>query len=290
MKKLSLGTAQFGMNYGISNQKGKVKAQEVKKILKLAKNSNIDTIDTAIIYGDSEKVIGNLGFKNFQIITKLPSLHENCEDIYSWVEKNVKLSLKRLKTSSLHGLLVHRTEDLLGNNGMKLINALKIIKKNGLVKKIGISIYDPSECEKVMKLTRMDIVQAPLNIIDRRLDFSGWLSRLHAEEVEIHTRSVFLQGLLLMPRNRIPNIFNKWSKIWDQWALKLKNNNLSALEACLSYPLSLPEIDKIIVGVENVNQLRDIIDKSNSKKIKNDFSFMVSNDQMLINPSNWQTI
>ena len=287
MKKLCIGTAQFGLNYGISNQKGKVKVHEVKKILQLAKNSNIDTIDTAIVYGDSEKVIGDIGFKNFQIITKLPALHEDCEDIYSWVEKNVKLSLKRLKTSSLHGLLVHRTEDLLGNNGMKLINALKIIKKNGLVKKIGISIYDPSECEKVMKLTRMDIVQAPLNIIDRRLDYSGWLSRLHAEEVEIHTRSVFLQGLLLMPRNRIPNIFNEWSEVWDQWALKLKNNNLSALEACLSYPLSLPEIDKIIVGVENVNQLRDIIDKSKSKKIKNDFSFMISNNQMLINPSNW---
>jgi aryl-alcohol dehydrogenase-like predicted oxidoreductase len=287
MRKLSLGTAQFGLNYGISNQTGKVKVQEVKKILQLAKNSNIDTIDTAIIYGDSEKIIGDIGFKNFQIITKLPALHEDCEDIYSWVEKNVKLSLKRLKTPSLYGLLVHKTEDLFGNYGMKLINALKIIKKNGLVKKIGISIYDPSECEKVMKLTRMDIVQAPLNIIDRRLDNSGWLSRLHAEEVEIHTRSVFLQGLLLMPRNRIPNIFNKWSEVWDQWALKLKNNNLSPLEACLSYPLSLPEIDKIIVGVENVNQLRDIIDKSKSKKTKNDFSFMISKDQMLINPSNW---
>jgi aryl-alcohol dehydrogenase-like predicted oxidoreductase len=287
MGKLALGTVQFGLNYGISNQTGKVKVQEVKKILQLAKNSNIDTIDTAIVYGDSEKVIGDLGFKNFQIITKLPALHEDCEDIYSWVEKNVKLSLKRLKTPTLYGLLVHRTEDLLGNYGMKLIDALKIIKKNGLVKKIGISIYDPSECEKVMKLTRMDIVQAPLNIIDRRFESNGWLSRLHAEEVEIHTRSVFLQGLLLMPRNRIPNIFNEWSEVWDQWALKLKNNNLSALEACLSYPLSLPEIDKIIVGVENVNQLRDIIDKSKSKKIKNDFSFMISNNQMLINPSNW---
>ncbi len=290
MGKLSLGTAQFGLTYGISNKKGKVKFQEVKKILKLAKISNIDTIDTAIAYGDSEKIIGNAGSKNFKIITKLPALNEKCEDIYSWVQRKVKSSLKQLKISSLYGLLIHKTEDLSGNYGIKLIDALNEVKLNGLVKKIGISIYDPKECEKVMKLKRIDIVQAPLNIIDRRLEKSGWLSRLHAEEIEIHTRSVFLQGLLLMPRNKIPKIFDKWSKVWDQWSLKLEDNNLSALEACLSYPLSLPEIDKLIVGVESVDQLNDIIDKSQYKKKKIDCSFMTSNDQMLINPTNWQAI
>jgi len=290
MSKLSLGTAQFGLSYGVSNKKGKVKSQEVKKILQLAKISNIDTIDTAITYGDSEKTIGDIGFKNLRIITKLPALSKNCDDVYSWVKKKVKSSLKKLKTTSLYGVLVHKTADLSGDQGMKLINALNELKLNGLVKKIGISIYDPDECENLMKLTRFDIVQAPLNIVDRRLENSGWLSRLHLEEVEIHTRSVFLQGLLLMPRNQIPNTFNKWSKVWDEWALKLKNNDLSAVEACLSYPLSLPEINKIIVGVENVNQLREIIDKSETKKITNDFSFMISNDQMLINPTNWQSI
>ncbi len=99
---------------------------------------------------------------------------------------------------------------------------LKTIKLNGLVKKIGISIYDPSECEQVMNLARIDIVQAPLNIVDRRLVVSGWLSRLHSEEIEIHTRSVFLQGLLLMPRNKIPKIFDRWFRAWDQWSLELE--------------------------------------------------------------------
>jgi len=290
MRKLSLGTAQFGLNYGISNQTGKVKVQEVKKILQLAKNSNIDTIDTAIVYGDSEKVIGDIGFKNFQIITKLPALHEDCEDIYSWVEKNVKLSLKRLKTPSLYGLLVHRTEDLLGNYGMKLINALKIIKKNGLVKKIGISIYDPSECEKVMKLTRMDIVQAPLNIIDRRLELSGWLSKLSKNKIEIHTRSTFLQGLLLTPLKNIPPKFNIWNDIWKKWSQEIEKNKLDKITECLSYPLSHPEISRVIVGIDSLSQFKEIIKASKTNfKIK-DWSLLSSTDQRLINPFNWKNL
>ncbi len=287
MSKLSLGTVQFGLSYGIANQTGKIKSVEAKKILQLAKNSNIDLIDTAIAYGDSEKVIGDIGIKDFKFVSKLPALPKDCVDINSWVEKNVKLSLKRLGIPSLYGLLVHRSESLLGNSGNKLINALKTIKLNGLVKKIGISIYDPSECEQVMNLARIDIVQAPLNIVDRRLAVSGWLSRLHSEEIEIHTRSVFLQGLLLMPRNKIPKIFDRWFKAWDQWSLELEKNNLSAVEACLLYPLSLPEIDRVIIGVDNVNQLNDIINKSKSQQSQMDWSFMISNDQALINPTNW---
>jgi aryl-alcohol dehydrogenase-like predicted oxidoreductase len=192
-----------------------------------------------------------------------------------------------LGVSSLYGILVHRSENLLGNIGKKLIEALKVAKLNGLVKKIGISIYDPSECEKIMNLTRIDIVQAPLNIVDRRFEVSGWLSKLHSEEIEIHTRSVFLQGLLLLPFNRIPKNFNKWSKVWAKWSFELKKNNLSAAEVCLSYPLSLPEINRIIVGVDNADQLYDLVIKSKTQNSQIDFSFMISNDKMLINPSNW---
>lgn len=289
MNKLALGTAQFGSQYGIAN-KSKIKYTEVKEILRFAKKSNIDLIDTAIAYGNSEKFIGDVGIKDFKFVSKLPELPKNCENINFWVEQSVESSLKHLGISSLYGLLVHRSENLLGDSGKKLINALKMIKLNGLVKKIGMSIYDPSECEEVMKLTRIDIVQAPLNIVDRRLVISGWLSKLYSEEIEIHTRSVFLQGLLLMPHNKIPKNFNKWSKVLDKWSSELKNNNLSATEECLLYPMSFPEIDRVIVGVDNVNQLDEIIKKSKSYQSKFDWSFMISNDQMLINPSNWHKL
>ena len=93
-----------------------------------------------------------------------------------------------------------------------------------------------------------------------------------------------------MPRNKIPKIFNKWSEVWDKWSLELKKHNLSASEVCLSYPLSLPEIDRIIIGVDNVSQLNDIIKKSKSQQSQVDWSFMISNDQMLINPTNWNKL
>ncbi len=290
MSKLALGTAQFGLEYGIANQTGKTQTTEIKKILELAKEEGFDLIDTAIAYGDSEKRIGDTGIKDFKFVSKLPEIPKDCENINAWVEDKVQSSLTHLGTKSLYGLLVHRSENFLDDSNKKLINALNMMKLNGLVKKIGISIYDPSECEKALSLSRIDIVQAPLNLIDRRLETSGWLSKLHSEEIEIHTRSVFLQGLLLMPRNKIPKKFNKWSKYWDRWFLELKKNRLSAAEACLLYPLSLPEIDRVIVGVDNVSQLNEVITNSKSQKSKIDWSFMISNDQNLINPSNWNLL
>lgn len=290
MSRLSLGTVQFGLKYGIANQSGRIKLEEVKKILQVAKNANIDLIDTAISYGDTEKIIGDSGIKDFKFVSKLPALPKHEADIESWVEKNVQFSIKRLGIKSLYGLLIHKSENLLENSGKKLIQALNRMKLAGLVKKIGISIYDPSECEKIFNLTRIDIVQAPLNIMDRRLVDSGWLSKLHSEKVEIHIRSVFLQGLLLMSRNLIPDYFNQWSGIWDQWSSELKKNNLNPLEVCLSYPFSLPEIDRIIVGVDSAYQLNDIIYKSKSQLPEIDWSFMISSDQKLINPSNWNNL
>jgi len=290
MSKLALGTAQFGLTYGVANEKGKIKFSEANKILNLAKNSNIDLIDTAIKYGNSEEVLGKIGSKDFKIVTKLPYLPKNEKDINFWVEKNVRASLVRLGISSLYGILVHRSENLLDNTGKKLISALDLVKSKGLVKKIGVSIYDPAECEKIIKLTKLDIIQAPLNIMDRRLVISGWLSKLYSEGIEIHTRSVFLQGLLLMSPNNIPKEFNNQSNIWEKWNRELKKNNISAIEACLSYPLLFPEIEKVIVGVDSFNQLYEIIKISQNQISKIDTSFMISNDEMLINPYNWNKL
>lgn len=290
MNKLALGTAQFGLKYGIANQVGQIKLTEVEKIVRFAKNSSIDLIDTAVVYGESEKIIGSIGVKDFKLVSKLPALPENCKDVNSWVEEKVQSSLKRLGIQSLYGLLVHRSENLLGASGKKLVDALNKAKLNGLAKKIGVSIYDPSECEILMKIIKIDIVQAPLNIIDRRLVDSGWLSRLHSEGIEIHTRSVFLQGLLLMPQKIIPKSFNKWSKLFDQWSNNLKKNNLSATEVCLSYPLSFKEIDRVIVGVDSVLQLDEIVKKSEFRQLEINWDFMISNDQKLINPTNWNNL
>ncbi len=290
MIKLALGTVQFGSRYGIANQNGQTSFIEAKKILQFAKSSNIDLIDTAMSYGNSEKIIGDTRVKNFKIVSKLPNIPKGCKNVNLWLEDKIQLTLKNLNIKSLYGLLIHNTRNLNGALGKKLVESLIKFKLDGLIKKIGISIYDPSEFENIINLEKFDIVQAPLNIIDRRIENSGWLSKLHSKKIEIHVRSVFLQGLLLMPREKIPKKFNKWSNIWDQWFAELNKKKLSATQACLLYPLSIPEIDRVIVGVENFNQLNEIVSKSKMKIPRVDFSFMISNDSMLIDPTNWHKL
>ena len=289
MSKLALGTVQFGLNYGVANKFGIVKPSEVKKIFLLAKQFKINLIDTAIGYGESEKIIGKIGILDFNFISKLPAIPTNCSDVGSWVEDNVKNSLAHLGVNSLYGLLLHKPKDLIGASGMQLIHALKRIKSKNFVKKIGISIYDPSELDLVMHLMKIEIVQTPFNIIDRRLENSGWMSKLNNSKVEIHARSVFLQGLLLMSKQERPYKFNRWNSLWKLWDEWLKDTKITALEATIQYAISVSEISKVIIGVETKQQLEQIIIASKGALQKTS-SELNTNDIELLNPTHWDKL
>jgi len=287
MMKIALGTVQFGLDYGVANEDGQVRATEVQQILSESKKSGIDTLDTAIAYGTSEEVLGKVGIDGFRVVTKLPSLPTNNGDVFRWVRDQVEASLARLGQKKLYGLLLHRPEDLSGSRGGQLIQALADLKDVGIVQKIGVSIYSPDELEMVCKKINIDLVQAPLNVVDRRMETSGWLDRLKSDGVEIHTRSVFLQGLLLMERSKIPMKFSRWSNMWNIWQENLRELGVTPLEACLSYPLSLDQVDQVMVGVDSAKHLQDIISAASSVDHVPDTSFMLSNDKNLINPYNW---
>tara|TARA_Y100000389_G_scaffold152542_1_gene152583 strand:+ start:10253 stop:11152 length:900 start_codon:yes stop_codon:yes gene_type:complete len=288
--KLSLGTAQMGMIYGINNLKQVMQHSDVKSILNYAKLNNFDLIDTAITYGNSEKILGKTGIENFKIISKLPQIPSNISNVNSWLIDQIESSMKRLKINQFYGLLLHHPSDLMGPHRDILKKVLSRLKSSGIVIKIGVSIYDPKELDNIYSSMKIDIVQSPLNIMDRRLETSGWLSKLHNEGVEVHVRSIFLQGLLLMRRNKIPLKFNRWSKIWDEWIFKLSKNKSTAAAVCLHYPMSLQEVDRVIVGVDNIEQLKDIVQASKTKIINKDWFFMTNDDQMLINPMNWNML
>jgi aryl-alcohol dehydrogenase-like predicted oxidoreductase len=290
MNKLALGTAQFGMSYGIANRNGKLKFENIKDIIKIAKEKNIDLVDTAIVYGDSEKIIGKIGISDFKFVTKLPPLPKiEDSNISFWVEDQIKLSLKRLGIQSLYGLLIHRSADLFGAKGKKIVNALNNLKSRGFVKKIGISIYDSSELEKLSNQIKLDIVQAPLNIIDHRLINSGWLSKLYKADVEVHIRSVFLQGLLLMSKQNRPHKFNRWKNLWKIWHEWLNDNQITALEATIRHAISVKKISKVIVGVDSKKQLNQIILASDGKLPPIPPGLFID-DINLLNPSNWNKI
>jgi len=285
--RLALGTVQFGLDYGVANQTGQVEYSEVEQILSVAKANGICVLDTAIAYGTSEDVLGTAGIDGFRVVTKLPSLPVDQSDIAAFVRDRVGSSLNRLGQERLYGLLLHRSQDLLGFNGTQLIRSIADLKNDGFVQKIGVSIYSPDELEVVRNKIKIDLVQAPLNVVDRRLETSGWLDCLKDDGIEVHTRSAFLQGLLLMERNKIPQKFYRWSSLWDMWYENLRESGASPLEACLAYPLSLKQVDKVVVGVDSVKHLNAILTAANSVYRAPDTSFMLSTDTNLINPSNW---
>lgn len=290
MNRLALGTVQFGLSYGIANQTGQADEATAMTMLDLAAKAGIDTLDTAIAYGSSETTLGRIGVQSFNIITKLPPTKEGEKLEKAWVIDNLQKSLLRLQVSQVHGLLLHRSELLLEPAGLILYEALQELKDEGLVKKIGISAYNPNEVTKITKHYKIDLIQMPFNLLDQRLLQSGCLDKLKSEGVEVHVRSAFLQGLLLMQKQYRPEKFSKWSAIWTQWHDWLDSNKVSALRACLSYPLAFPEIDRIVVGADSVLQLQEIIEASNHPIPLVDLPNLVCHDEALINPSHWSQL
>jgi len=286
MSRLALGTVQFGLSYGVANQGGQVSRLAARDMLKKATACGIDMLDTAISYGESETCLGEVGTQDFKLVTKLPAVPDGCADVKSWVHEQVSASLTRLGVRAVYGLLLHRPEQLLGADGQMLSEILQDLKEMGQVQKVGVSIYSPSELDALTSQYQFDLVQAPFNLVDHRLRTSGWLQRLKQEGVEIHTRSVFLQGLLLMPQAAMPHKFAQWADLWNKWHGWLSCHNVSPVQACLGFSLANPEIDRVVVGADNVGQLEQIISAAISV-LPVDLPDLRCDAENLINPSYW---
>jgi aryl-alcohol dehydrogenase-like predicted oxidoreductase len=284
--RLALGTAQFGLSYGVANNSGQIDLNQGKLLLDCALKNGINTLDTAIAYGNSERRLGQIGVEKWHVVSKLPDLPDKCENVKGWVVEQVHHSIIRLGIDQLYGLLLHKPQQLLDPNGHLIYQSLIQLKADGLLNKIGISIYDPSELDLLCKEFDFDLIQAPFNILDRRILYSGWLTKLSNLGIEVHTRSTFLQGLLLMSEKDIPTKFDQWTLLWLEWFNWLKNSEISALEACLGYVLSFSEISKIVVGVDSITQLNQVIQATRGAPLNVPDKLKID-DINLINPANW---
>jgi len=288
--RLALGTANFGQQYGIANQSGKLELREVASIVRDANAKGINDLDTAIAYGESESVLGSLELKNWRVVSKLPPFPNKKTDPRKWVESMITQSLEKLKLRSLGGVLLHNPEDLQKQHGNEIYLELKKLQENGLVEKIGISIYNPKELEEILPRYSIDIIQAPFNILDTRLEKSGWLHRLNESGIEVQARSVFLQGLLLMQPGNRPRYFNRWNKMWLKWKEWVDENQTTPLRACLKFVLHRSEFRKIVVGVDSSKQMKEILSAVAEEALIPIIKPMISRDEDLITPSKWGTI
>lgn len=286
---ICLGTAQFGLDYGITNKTGKIRKDDISTLLKRAFDSNIITLDTAIAYGNSEDIIGDLAENNFSVITKLPSGMP-----VSDIDLVVKNSLRRLKKTSLHGLLFHSSADLLSIDARKRWGKLVNLKDEGIINNIGISTYSLDDFFKVTDLFAIDCVQFPLNCFDQRFRSKEFQSRCKELNITCYARSLFLQGTLLSELEHCPTQLVKYKESFKSWINFCNLQQISLLEGCLLFAQQQGHIDNWVIGVSSLSDLNKLL--CALKKIEGmnksmyTFNSLASEDPFLINPSLWESV
>lgn len=290
--RIALGGAQFGLDYGITNLEGKVSSTALRALLEYSCERNIRTIDTALAYGDSEEALGQaeaagLGFR-FVSKTSPDLFKRDRAQIFETLINDTIGSIRRLKAPKLHGLLVHRIDDLFSESAPAIVGALENLKASGLVEKIGVSLYDPSQISPVLKRFTPDIVQLPFNIWDQRFLRDGSIAKLKSLGIEIHARSVFLQGVLLTEPKDLPQRFKPWLEDITRYHNVRKAAKLSALSAAISFVQARPEIDLMILGVVNQVQLGEILQQAAQHwPLDTDLASLAIAQPELIDPRKW---
>ena len=274
--RLILGTAQLGINYGIANKTGIPNSDEIDKLFLICKRNGIEFCDTANVYGKSHREVMSRGMK---IITKL-SLVDSIQ-----TRRDINNLLDEFSNSELDTILVHNTKSLLTDS--ENWKELEQIKKSNKIR-IGFSVYYPQEVLNLLKKNFIpDVIQVPYNLFDTK--FQPILSRLKRLDIEIHARSVFLQGLFLMDTSNIPNNLNSLVEPLNVFSSLCNHNSQEKIKNSLYFVLQNPYIDKLVVGVEKPIQLLELIDYYNSyngKKIQFNYEFNDLQKKQL-NPSYW---
>lgn len=251
---LALGTVQFGLDYGISNAQGQVSADSITAILQQARHANISTLDTAYLYGSAETNLGEQPLaQQFSIITKLPELTEALT-----AQNALACSLTRLKRQQVDTLLLHRPEQLLGDSGVQIYAELQRLRNEGLCRRIGVSVYTPAELTAILDQYQIDVVQLPLNVFDQRFYQQGLLQRCQDLGISVHIRSLFLQGLLLMPE--LPAWCLTYQQAFTKFNHCCAHYQTDKLTLALAILRVLPAVEFGVVGCTNAKELVDICD------------------------------
>lgn len=275
MSKLVLGTVQFGLQYGV-NSAGRPSKEVVKGILAEAAKGGITTLDTSSAYGNSEEILGECiaSDESFRIVSKYPKGTTPVREMFN-------SSLKRLKVDHLYGYLLHHFEVYKSNP--KVWDEFVMLKETGKVQKIGFSLYTPEELQIILdNKSSFDLIQVPFNIFDKK--FLPLMKELHEKGVEIHVRSTFLQGLFFKGRDSLPEKLKPMKKYLLELDDFSKRSGLSISEIALNYNLQNPYIDGVLIGVDNVEQLKMNLTSVKDTPINIEIEVK---EQELLNPVNW---
>jgi aryl-alcohol dehydrogenase-like predicted oxidoreductase len=285
MTKIALGTVQFGMDYGINNKRGKIPEAEVFEILEEAARSGIDTLDTSYGYGDAEMVLGCFtakAGKKFNIVSRVPSCG------YGKITEALNDSLKRLHVSSIYGFLVRDLEDY--RKEPKIWYELTTLKKIGKIKKVGFTLYLPSDLDLILKNgIKPDIIQVPYSVFDQR--FAPYFADLKKMGTEIHVRSVFLQGLVFKTADELSPYFEAMKEKLVRLHKLADGAGISVACLCLNFALLNEFVDKVLVGVDKLEDLKEIMDSATSndkvKPLTSELAGLREENEELLLPYKW---
>jgi D-threo-aldose 1-dehydrogenase len=278
LEKLGLGTVQFGQAYGVSNRRGQVVKDEAAVILEQAAKAGIGLLDTAANYGEAEDILAALNTSPFRVVTKTISLSHGLEGVIARARK----SAASLKADTI---LVHAANDLNAKEGEALWNALCRLKNEGLFRKIGVSVYVADNPVVLAERWHPDVVQLPFSILDQRLLHDGSLAKLKALGVEVHARSLFLQGLFFL--EELPAKLRHAAPHLARIRKDLQNANIMPLAAALGFVLARQEIAFGLVGVTSSTELQEIIAAAKQPLPPLDWASFALKDELVLTPSLW---
>lgn len=287
--KIGLGTVQFGMEYGLGASRGQVRSEEVRSLLDVARRFEIGLLDTARAYGSAEEVLGeNLhGPEDFQIVTKIAP--QRGKPSYETARSSFSASLSALGVNRVYGVLAHHAKDLLAPGGHELWRSLRDQRESGRVQRVGASVYTSEEIDLLLERFDIEIIQVPLSVFDQRLIKSGHLARLKDRGVEIHARSLFLQGLVLKDVADVPSYFGAAKGVLKAWEKDIHAAGASKVSGALAFAESLGLIDYAILGVTSTAELVANVEAlAETDKISMRFGQYSIDDEAILMPGNWK--
>ena len=254
---LCLGTVQFGMSYGITNKNGRVNKVEINNILKLAYLNNVKFIDTAQSYGNAESLLGLHCPSQYtpRYISKLSPL----TSVNEW-ESTFHKTLDNLNVNCLDSFLLHNTDFLFSPESGRITKWLFSLIERKLVKRVGVSIYEPKELYKI-PADLFKLVQVPVSIFDQRFLSDQIRDYALKNSISIHARSIFLQGILLSPPDKLPSFFTPdFAAHHNNLRILAQNSGISLLQLNLAFIRSLHFLEAALVGVSSSHEFQQIID------------------------------
>jgi aryl-alcohol dehydrogenase-like predicted oxidoreductase len=303
ISKITLGTAQIGIDYGIANIDGKPNFKTAIKLLEFAWDNGINTFDTAPSYGNSEEIIGSFisskskkDVRNIVISSKLSKIELkekiSFENLYNHIIKEIFQSINNLKIKSIPIYLLHHAPDIHLKNGI-VIECLNQIKEEGLIKKLGISVYDIKQVEVLLTYKEIDVIQVPFNLFDHRLIKTGLLKKLEKKKIIIFARSVYLQGLFFKSLNELPQDLRIAKKSLKKLIDITNNYQLDIAELAALFVRDTPEISSMVIGAESIAQVKKNVEILNKNPLNKEIREVILEDfaevpKKIIDPRLWK--